>query len=229
MDDLIALDTLIELAVKNGVKFGKGDPYNRLRYYTKLGLLPHMVRRTINGEVIGHYPKHALDTLLEIEKLKALGLSNEEIGQKLKSLSTINQNSQNQKTYASTIKVARILTPSTKTVKFALLALFGLVILAGFGFLPIGKSKNDLIKRTLELDKKFILDSGTTYILKNQKKVYIKSSQVKLDSKINATFSSDFSPATRYWISQKIPFEGFYLELDAPTATDAEVSWWISN
>jgi DNA-binding transcriptional MerR regulator len=224
MDDLISLDNLIALATKKGVNFGKGDPYNRLRYYTKLGLLPHMVRKTINGEVVGHYPKHALDTLLEVEKLKSLGLANDQISQKLKLLTT-----QDQKPDYKTIKLVRLLTPSAKTLKLVLVGVFSLMILAGFGVLPVGKSKNDLIQRTLELDKRYILDSGTAYIPKDQKKIYIKSGQIKLDSKINVTFSSDFTPASRYWISQKVPFEGFYLELDAPTSNDAEFSWWVSN
>lgn len=224
MEGLISIDSLIEFAVKRGVNFGKGDPYNRLRYYTKIGLLPHMVRKTVNGEVVGHYPRHTLDILLEIEKLKGLGLSNDQVGQKLKLI-----NIQDQKPDHKTLKLARLLTPSATTIKLVLLGVFLLIILAGFGVLPVGKSKYDLIQRTLELDKKYILDSGTSYIPTDQKKIYIKSAQTKLDSKINVTFSSDFTPATRYWISQKVPFEGFYLELDAPTSNDAEFSWWISN
>lgn len=224
MDDLLSIDKLIEQAAGQGVNFGKGDPYNRLRYYTKLGLLPHMVRKTVNGEVIGHYPKHSLDLLIEIEKLKSLGLSNDQIDQKLKLLAGNDAHPDHK-----TIKLARVLTPSAKTIKLILVVIFGLMVLAGFGIIPVGKSKSDLIQRTLELDKKFISDSGTSYIPVDQKKVYIKSSQVKSNSKINVTFSSDYTPASRYWISQKVPFEGFYLELDAPTANAVEFSWWVSN
>lgn len=224
MDNLLPIDKLIEQATSKGVDFGKGDPYNRLRYYTKLGLLPHMVRKTVDGEVIGHYPKHSLDLLLEIEKLKSLGLSNDQIGQKLKLLTTTSSRPD-----YKTLKLARVLTPSAKTIKTILIVIFGLMVLAGFGIIPVGKSKSDLIQRTLELDKKFISDSDTAYIPANQKKVFIKSPQVKSDSKINVTFSSDYTPASRYWISQKVPFEGFYLELDAPTANAVEFSWWVSN
>lgn len=221
MEELLSIERFIELAVKKGVDFGKGDPYNRLRYYTKLGLLPHMQRKVDGGEVTGHYPLSALDTLLEIEKLKGLGLSNEMVAKKIRGLSA--------NTGANAIKVARILTPSPKIVKIALFVLFCLMVFAGLGFLPIGKSKSDLIQRTLELDKKYLTDSGTAYVPKDQTKVYIKSESVKLNSRINITFSQNYSPAVRYWISQKMPFEGFYLELDTPTSTDAEFSWWISN
>lgn len=221
MEELIPIEKFIELAVKNGVDFGKGDPYNRLRYYTKIGLLPHMQRRVVGGEVIGHYPSSAVDTLLEVEKLKRLGLSNQDIAQKIKDFSV--------NTGTNAMKMARILTPSPKTLKIVLFALFGLAVFAGFGFLPVGKSKTDLIQKTLELDKKYIVDSGTAYVPKDQNKVYIKSGNVKLNSKINVSFSQNYAPAVRYWVSQKVPLEGFYLELDAPTSLDAEFSWWISN
>lgn len=226
MDDLISLEKLIAEASKKGLDFGKGDPYNRLRYYTKLGLLPHMVRKSINGELVGHYPAHALDVLLEIEKLKRLGFKNEEIANKLKVLAPEQGDA---KPKSTAIKVARVLTPSTKTIRLVLFVIFCLMVLGGFGILPIGKSKNDLIKRILELDKKYMADSGTAYVPRNQNKVYVKSQTVKPDSRINVTFSSDYTPATRYWISQRTAFEGFNLELDAPTAADTEFSWWISN
>jgi hypothetical protein len=221
MEDLIALEKFIDLAAKKGVDFGKGNPYNRLRYYTKLGLLPHMRRKVVNGEVLGHYPSSALDTLVEVEKLKGLGLDNQAIAKKIATLSA--------NTGSNAIKVARALTPSSRVLKLVFLALFCLVVFAGLGFLPVGKSRADLIQKTLELDKTYIIDSGSAYLPKDQSKVYIKSQSVKLTSKINVSFSQNYSPAVRYWVAQKVPFEGFYLELDAPTSADAEFSWWVSN
>ncbi len=226
MDGYISLENLIKEAVKNGVDFGKGDPYNRLRYYTKLGLLPHMVRKSVNGELVAHYPADALDTLLEIEKLKSLGMKNQDISKKLEELKLKNSPGSPGLT---ALKIARYITPSKKTVVSAFIVLFCFISLAGLGLLPIGKSKNDLIQKTLELDRKFIVDSGTAYFPKNQTKVYVRSRNVRQDSKINITFNSDYSPASRYWVSQKNTFEGFYVELDAPTASDAEFNWWISN
>lgn len=224
MEDLIPIEKLIEGAIKKGVNFGKGDPYNRLRYYTKLGLLPHMKRKSVGGDVVGHYPSYSLDMLVEIEKLKSLGLSNTEISDKLKQLTPKTGGVD-----VNALRVVRILTPSPKIARYLLFVIVGLLLLAGLGIVPIGKSKNDLIQKTLELDKKYILDSGSGYVPKNQTKVYVKSKSVKLNSNINVTFSSNFSPATRYWVSQKSPLEGFYLELDAPTSYDAEFSWWVSN
>ena len=74
VDNLVSIENLIEAAKRKGLNFGKGDPYNRLRYYTKIGWLPHMVRKSDNeGSIKGHYPEWALNQLIIIEKLKAEG------------------------------------------------------------------------------------------------------------------------------------------------------------
>jgi len=89
------------------------------------------------------------------------------------------------------------------------------MLFAGLGILPIGKTKNDLIQKTIELDRKYILDSGTSIVQKNQTRVYVKSQSVKSNSKITVTFTADYTPAARYWVAQRTSYEGFYLELPA--------------
>ena len=81
MNELYTTDKLIQLAKEAGINFGKTDPYNRLRYYTKIGWLPHMVRKLdpSSGEVLGHYPSHALKTLVKIETLKKQNVTNDKI------------------------------------------------------------------------------------------------------------------------------------------------------
>src|SRR4030067_2998616 len=81
-EKLIPVSEFVRRAKELGVRFGFGDPYNRLRYYTKIGLLPHMIRRKVdwNEATIGHYPESALQNLVEIERLKKTEkLPNEEI------------------------------------------------------------------------------------------------------------------------------------------------------
>ena len=59
-----------------------GVDYHTLRYYTKIGLLPYMVRRLpYEGatSTTGHYPGSILETLKTIEDLKSKGLKNEQI------------------------------------------------------------------------------------------------------------------------------------------------------
>ncbi|KKW24820.1 MAG: hypothetical protein VE99_C0006G0013 [candidate division Kazan bacterium GW2011_GWC1_52_13] len=66
----------------NEVERLAGVSYNTLRYYTKIGLLPHMIRKTpFPGapNTIGHYPEEVLETLQKINELKKQGLDNEKI------------------------------------------------------------------------------------------------------------------------------------------------------
>src|SRR3989344_9180641 len=72
-EKLIHFPLLIARAKKAGVSFGRGNPYNRLRYYTKIGLLPKASRKSfLGGYPAGAYPESVLSTLVEIDaKLKA--------------------------------------------------------------------------------------------------------------------------------------------------------------
>jgi hypothetical protein len=86
-ENLISIDEIIEQAKKLGVDFGKGDPRNRLRYYTKIGLLPHAQRKSFNGlPPNGAYSKETIGALFEIDKKikegKSIQTIKREIGRK---------------------------------------------------------------------------------------------------------------------------------------------------
>ena len=70
---LISFEELITRAKRRGLNFGKGNPYHRIRYYIKIGLLPHAKRRSFNGEPpSAAYPESVVDTLIQIDtKIKA--------------------------------------------------------------------------------------------------------------------------------------------------------------
>ncbi len=76
-DMWIPVEKIIEMAKREGIDLGKGDPYNRLRYYTRLGWIPHM--RRLGKNLKGHYPKQTLNTLKQIQKLKEAKTPNEKI------------------------------------------------------------------------------------------------------------------------------------------------------
>ena len=79
-ENLISIKDLITKAKRFGVDFGNGDPKNRLRYYVKVGLLPHAQRKSFNGlPPDGAYPKNVLGVLLEIDKKLKAGKSIREI------------------------------------------------------------------------------------------------------------------------------------------------------
>ncbi len=80
--NLIPISELIRRAQEAGFDFGKGNPVNRLRYYTKNGLIPHAQRKqALPGEsfTIGYYPDYTLDLLLKIQGLKKSGQNAEKI------------------------------------------------------------------------------------------------------------------------------------------------------
>src|SRR5687767_2796863 len=118
MDNLISLDKFIELAQQRHIDFGKGNPYNRLRYYTKIGWLPHMIRKTnpSTGEVAGHYDLEALETFTQIESLKKSGKTNAEI------TSYIKKRSHEQHSIVGNLKTL-IISKKFKYIVLALLAL----------------------------------------------------------------------------------------------------------
>ncbi len=79
-ENLISIEEFIARARRLGVDFGKGDPKNRLRYYVKIGLLPHLQRKSFNGlPPNGAYLESTLGILLEIDKKLKAGKSIQEI------------------------------------------------------------------------------------------------------------------------------------------------------
>ena len=83
-DTFLPIPEIIKRARERGFIFGFGDPYNRIRYYIKIGLLPNMVRRSANGgPTEGHLPESVIDRLIEIQKLRHDGYDNDKILEKL--------------------------------------------------------------------------------------------------------------------------------------------------
>jgi len=220
MENLIAVEDLIKSAKKNGIDLGKGNPYNRLRYYTKIGWLPHMIRKKGDKKgTRGHYPEWALERLELIEKLKEEGYSNEEIAKKI--------NLKNKTRGVSSF----LETPEARTrlLSYVSLALIVLILLAETGIVSVGRTKNKQILENIQTFPRQVLDAGGAYIKTDSKNVFVRSSTVGPNSKIHVSFNDDYSPASRFWISERKVFEGFMLELDAPVAQNAEFSWWITD
>lgn len=79
----ISVTELVMKLQDQGIKISRpgADDYNTLRYYTKIGLLPHMVRRfsVHENSVVGHYPVSVVDDLKIITDCKNDGLNNQQI------------------------------------------------------------------------------------------------------------------------------------------------------
>ncbi|MCD6255950.1 MAG: hypothetical protein J7J44_06740, partial [Deltaproteobacteria bacterium] len=79
-DNLISIEEVISQAKKLGIDLGKGNPRERLRYLTKIGLLPHAKRKSFNGQSPnGAYPKYVIALLKEIDEEIKAGKSIQEI------------------------------------------------------------------------------------------------------------------------------------------------------
>jgi len=82
IDKYISVSQVIERAREAGYDFGKGDPVNRLRYYIKLGMLPHMQRRQAGPNLAyteGFLPLYSIVLLLKAQDLKRQGETADEI------------------------------------------------------------------------------------------------------------------------------------------------------
>ncbi len=217
MDDFISIDKLIKQAKSKGVNFGTGDPYNRLRYYTKIGWLPHMVRKADKtGNIKGHYPQSSLQTLVIIEDLKSQGATNEEIAKKL-------ENKSKKEGIVNLIKSPEI---KKQLVTYATLLLLLLIFINEIGIINLGKANRTVNQDINSYEQ--IYASGTSFVPKNQNKIFISFRDLKPNSKVYVTFTQNYSPATRYWVSKIDQQNGFLVELDAPVATNVEFNWWLS-
>ncbi len=132
-NDLIPSDELIKKAQEAGVNFGRGEPYNRLRYYTKMGWIPHMKRK--GKDVKGHYPEWVINRLKYIEELRKKGVSKENITEEIQKTEK-KENIKN--TYFT-----------RKNKKLALLivgiSIIGVLILNEMDLIKVGKNRKDLI------------------------------------------------------------------------------------
>lgn len=221
MSSLIEIDKLIRQAKKAGVDLGKGDPYNRLRYYTKIGWLPHMDRKkTKSGDVKGHYPDWVLDRLIRIDKLKKQGADNDTIMSKIATRNKLHS------------LYAKINTEGfrNKLISYATLVVLLLILMNELDIVSLSKSKTQDIQSYSETNvPPYIIKSGVSFVPANKNRVFVKDNNVTNNTKVYVTFNHNFSPATRFWVSKIEAQKGFYVELDAPVFDNVEFSWWISK
>ena len=220
MDDFISIDKLIRTAKSRGLDFGTGDPYNRLRYYTKIGWLPHMVRRIDKkGNIKGHYPTWSVERLLLIEDLKYKGYSNDEITEKLETRNNVQG-------IMSAIKAPDV---RRQLVLYSILAIVALIFANELGIIRLGNSKNAVYTTSQTQQDIQITQSGTAFVPRDQNKIFVMAQGITVTSKVYVTFTQNYSPANKFWVSQIKQGEGFILELDAPVSDNTEFNWWLTQ
>ncbi len=216
MENLISIDDLIRNAKKMGVSFGKSDPYNRLRYYTKMSFLPHMERRqTKNGRIKAFYPQSSLERLVKIESLKTKGFSNDEI---LKDLE--------KETYSLRPLLVRLVTKTNVSIAVVILVV-GIVLLNQKGLISLGKESNSSGLDRKDSQALIIADSGAGVVRAGMRSTFVRTAKVSALSQVEVTFKDSYLPATSYQVETIVPKEGFVLSLDNQTALNSKFSWWI--
>lgn len=219
--NLISVEDLIKKLKEENIDFGKGDPYNRLRYYTKIGWLPHMIRKKgPNNTNSGHYPIDVIDKIKEIEKYKDENLSNEEITEKLKNLN-------------SEEKIRKLENILSKIKKVNLNIVFVLIIFLAFIY-ESSKTTNLINDFRNKNSEQFIANnqgnkSGISFIPEGQKKVFVENKEVKISSNIIISFNGNIFPATFYFISEIKDGLGFFVETNQPVLKETKFIWTILN
>ena len=88
----------------------------------------------------------------------------------------------------------------------------------------------ELIAKKVITDELVVGDqtSGSGTIQAGTKELTIPTDKVGDKTKILITFTTDYSPATRYWVTKKVG-ESFTVHLDQPVGFDATFDWLVVN
>ncbi len=221
-DKLIEIDELIKELKANNISIGKGNPYNTLRYYTKIGWLPNMQRKKApDGNVKGHYPIDTIEKLKRINELKKQGISNEDIQNILETTNKITS-------VKALLKNKEFL---NKLYKVATILILILLVIIELGFIDKNNilSSNEYKYSPNSNNNMYVLETGTFFIPKNRSSIYIKSNNINETTKILINFKQTYSPAFRYWYEIDSTRSGFYVKLDAPVIDDTYFDWWITK
>lgn len=71
--------------------------------------------------------------------------------------------------------------------------------------------------------------AGEAIIPSGKDEIIINTESVNEGSLIYVTFTSDYTPATRYWVESRKKGESFVLKMDKVVDQDSQFSWWIVN
>jgi hypothetical protein len=214
--DLIAVEELINILKENNINLGKGDPYNRLRYYTKIGLIPHMIRKkNSNNTNSGHYPKEVVKKIIDIEKMKMEGLSNEDIILKIKS--------KKDNPVPSFLEIIKN--------KFSINYLFVFLFIIGIIFEVFRFNSRQETPQFIPNNNlnKEISNTNLSFIPAGQKKVFIASNDVNQKSVILISFRDNIFPATNYFISEVKDGLGFFVETNVEVSKEVKFTWATIN
>jgi hypothetical protein len=71
--------------------------------------------------------------------------------------------------------------------------------------------------------------AGESAVPSGADRIKIETTSVQDSSMIYVTFTSNYNPATRFWIEERISGESFVLRLNREVEESSKFSWWIVN
>ena len=217
---LISIEQLIVLLKQKNIDLGKGDPYNRFRYYTKIGWLPHMTRKkNEDGVITGHYPLSVIETIEQIENLKKEGKNNLDITNIIKSKSKEIQ------TIKQTISNIKNL-----NINYILILIIVISVIGESIRLISLNEKKDLTINQPNINiipEKKIVDSGIIFLPKGQNIIFVPSSSVTPTSIILLNIFNNLGFNNNYFIKEIKPNQGFYIQTTYQTPEEAKFNWVI--
>ena len=224
---LISVDDLIKILKEKKIDLGKGDPYNRIRYYTKIGWLPHMIRKKNENNIIsGHYPEDVIEKIIFIEKIKAEGLSNEEITKKIKELNSINNRNVDNRSFILE-KILNSIKKNFSISKVLILLIVTTLFIDLIFFRDNQSNINEKLNQNNFSYEKIDLPSGETFIPKGQNKIFINNEYINNQDTILISFEGSIFPASFYFISEIKEGQGFYLETNMPVSNEVKLKWVV--
>jgi hypothetical protein len=227
--DLISIEELIYQLKEKNISFGKGDPYNRLRYYTKMKWIPHMERKKDKkGVVTGHLPSNILDKIIQIEDLKNEGKNNREISEILKNEKNTGTSEKNM--FYEILLILKKIKISYVVISFLLIAVLFELFKEPIDVNYVnGKgTKTNNAENEPVINNK-ILDSGIGIFPSNKSEFFIPTKHINENSKIIITFEDNLEYGNNYYISRKEKDKGFYLNINIPKAQDLRFNWMVIN
>jgi len=229
---LISVDELIKVLKEKNIDLGKGDPYNRVRYYTKIGWLPHMIRKKNENNIIsGHYPEEVIEKIIFIERLKLEGLSNEDITKKIKEQNSIINRQQTDINHIyKNIYFEKLinfykknLTPS----KIVILIIFVTFLIDLIFFRGNNSNINKSISQNTFSNEKNNLPSGENFVPKGQSKIFINYPDINSQDTVLISFEGNIFPASFYFISEIKEGQGFFVETNMPVSNEVKLKWVV--
>lgn len=190
-EQYLPLEEFIRRAQVLGVDLGKGNPKNRLRYYVKLGLLPHVERKVFGKKIpTGAWPISVLKKLVEIDKKLKQGKSIAQIKREIEKESGV-QLEEKEKNRIGQERVEEIEKGSLfelfkeKKIFYLISNVFAIFLILFLGQKLINSAPFSKLLATLWENKKLSQIDNRNFVLRNEPLAIFKEPYLAINAETN--------------------------------------------